>query len=67
MIEKLRAELAEASAELTDHLGSWEYAFAMASSCHGAADHPVLDDARAKTARLKARCDLLRARVAEFE
>jgi hypothetical protein len=67
MIEKLRADLAEATAELTAHMQSWEYAFAMASSCHGAADHPVLDDARAKTARLKARCDRLSARVAEFE
>ncbi len=46
---------------------SWEYAFAMGASCHGATGHPVLREARAKTERLQRRCGDLRARLAEHE
>jgi hypothetical protein len=67
MTEGLRAELAQATAELNAHLHSWEYAFAMGSSCHGATNHPVLRDARAKMARLQRRCGDLRAQLAEHE
>jgi hypothetical protein len=67
MIERLRSELAEATAELTAHLHSWEYAYAMGASCHGGSAHPILRDARARTARLERRCGDLRARLAELE
>ena len=53
--------------ELKALLASWEYAFAMGASCHGGTNHPVLRDARAKTARLERRCGDLRARLAEHE
>jgi hypothetical protein len=67
MIERIRAELAEATAELTAHLHSWEYAYSMGASCHGSSDHPILREARATTARLQRRCGDLRARLAEHE
>jgi hypothetical protein len=67
MIELLRSELAEATAELTAHLHSWEYAYAMGATCHGGSDHPTLRDARARTAHLERRCGDLRARLAELE
>jgi hypothetical protein len=67
MIERLKLELEEATATLSAHLHSWEYAFAMGSSCAGGSDHPVLRDARAKTAFLERRCGDLRARLAEHE
>jgi hypothetical protein len=67
MIERLRTELTEATDELTSHLHSWEYAYAMGASCHGGSDHPVLREARARTARLERRCGDLRARLAELE
>jgi hypothetical protein len=67
MIEWLRTELTEATAELTAHLHSWEYAYAMGASCHGGSDHPILREARATTARLERRCGDLRARLAELE
>jgi hypothetical protein len=65
--ERLKMELDEATAELRAHMHSWEYAFAMGASCHGATNHPLLRDARAKTARLERRCGDLRARLAEHE
>jgi hypothetical protein len=67
MIERLRIELDAATAELSAHLRSWEYAYAMGSSHHGGMNHPVLLEARAKTARLQRRCGDLRARLAEHE
>jgi hypothetical protein len=67
MIQQLRSELADATAELTAHLHSWEYAYAMGASCHGGSGHPILRDARARTARLERRCGDLRARLAELE
>jgi hypothetical protein len=67
MIERLRSELAEATAELTAHLHSWEYAYAMGASCHGGSDHPILRAARARTDRLERRWGDLRARLAELE
>jgi hypothetical protein len=67
MTERLRAELAEATAELIAHMQSWEYAFAMGSSRHGGTGHPMLREARAKTERLQRRCGDLRARLAEHE
>jgi hypothetical protein len=67
MTERLRMELDKATAALSAHLHSWEYAFAMGASAHGATNHPVLRQARAKTARLERRCGDLRARLAEHE
>lgn len=67
MIEDLRSELTDATAELRAHLSSWEYAYAMGASCHGATNHPVLRAARVKTDRLQRRCGDLRARLAESE
>jgi hypothetical protein len=67
MTDRLKAELAEASAELTAHMHSWEYAFAMGASGHGGTEHPILREARAKTERLQRRCGDLRARLAEHE
>ena len=67
MIERLQRELADAGADLSAHLASWEYAFAMGSTCHGGRDHPTLHDARQEATRLKVRCGDLRARIAEFE
>jgi hypothetical protein len=65
--ERLKAELARATAELKAHMASWEYAFAMAGGCHGGRDHPVHWATRARTEQLTARCRDLRARLAEFE
>jgi len=67
MPERMRAELAEATAELAAHLHSWEYAYAMGASCHGGSDHPIFREARATTARLQRRCGDLRALLAEHE
>jgi len=67
MIERLRTDLEDATALLTAHLHSWEYAFAMGASCGGGSDHPLLREARAKTAFLERRCGDLRARLAEHE
>jgi hypothetical protein len=67
MVESIKAELAEATAELTAHLHSWEYAYAMGATSQGGSDHPILREARATTARLQRRCGDLRARLAEHE
>jgi hypothetical protein len=66
-MERLRAELVAAEAELKRHMASWEYAFAMGSSCHGQGEHPTHWATRAVTERLVARCRDLRARLAEHE
>jgi hypothetical protein len=65
--ERLRAELADATAELKAHMASWEYAFAMGAGRDGAQDHPLHWETRARTERLAARCRDLRARLAEHE
>ena len=62
-VESLRAELVAAEAELKRHMASWEYAFAMGSSCHGQGEHPTHWATRAVTERLVARCRDLRARA----
>jgi hypothetical protein len=67
MRESLKAELAQATAELKAHMASWEYAFAMGASSQGGGDHPVHWETHARTERLKARCNELRARLAEYE
>jgi hypothetical protein len=67
LLDRLRAELDEATAELRAHMASWEYAFAMGASCHGARDHPTHRSTRERTERLQARCRDLRARLAELE
>jgi hypothetical protein len=64
---QLQAELEDATAELMAHMASWEYAFAMGAGRDGARNHPVHWETRARTERLVARCDDLRARIAEFE
>jgi hypothetical protein len=65
MHEIIRAELASARAELGAHLASWEYAYAMGSSSHGGAEHPVHWVTRARTEELMTRCRDLEARLAE--
>jgi hypothetical protein len=67
VIDRLKAELAEAEAALTAHMASWEYAFAMGSSRDGASDHPKHAATRARTAELTGICRDLRARLAEHE
>ncbi len=64
---QLRAELAAASEELRVHMASWEFAFAMGAGRDGASEHPQHWETRARTERLLARCQDLRARLAEFE
>ena len=66
-MERLRAELVAAEAELKRHMASWEYAFAMGSSCHGQGEHPTHWATRAVTERLVSRCRDLRARLAEHQ
>jgi hypothetical protein len=67
MREKLKAEFAEATAELKAHMATWEYAFAMGASHHGGGSHPVHLETHARTEQLKARVRELRARLAEHE
>jgi hypothetical protein len=64
---QLQAELKGATAELQAHMASWEYAFAMGAGRDGAANHPVHWETHARTERLVARCEHLRARLAEYE
>jgi hypothetical protein len=63
----LKAQLAQATAELRTHMASWEYAFAMAGGCHGGSEHPLHWETHARTEKLRSRCRDLRARIAEFE
>jgi diadenosine tetraphosphate (Ap4A) HIT family hydrolase len=65
--ERLMRELAEADAELRAHMASWEYAFAMGSGRDGGRQHPMHWETRARTDRLVARCDRLRARLSEYD
>jgi hypothetical protein len=65
LLERLKADLATADAELRAHMASWEYAFAMGSSRDGASNHPLLWETNARTDRLTARCRDLRARLSE--
>jgi hypothetical protein len=65
--QKLRAELAQATAELKAHMASWEYAFAMGGGRDGGRNHPVHQETRARTEQLHARCRDLKARLAEHE
>jgi hypothetical protein len=65
--ERLKAELADADAELKSHMASWEYAFAMGGVRDGSSDHPLHWETRARTERLLTRCAALRARLSEFE
>jgi hypothetical protein len=67
MRERLKAELAQATAELKAHMATWEYAFAMGATSQGGRDHPVHWETHARTERLSARCRDLRARLAEHE
>ena len=67
MTERLQAELAEATAELKAHMASWEYAYAMGASTHGATAHPAHERTRARTEALQRRCRDLKARLAEHE
>ena len=63
MREHVEAQLSEATAELTAHMASWEYAFAMGASSHGGSNHPLHRQTRAQTERLAARCRELQARL----
>jgi hypothetical protein len=67
MRERIEEDLARADADLKAHLASWEYAFAMAGGCHGGREHPLHWQTRARTTALAARCDALRARLAELD
>lgn len=67
VIERLKADLAEADAALKAHMASWEYAFAMGASREGASQHPKHAATRARTVELSMRVKDLRARLAEHE
>jgi hypothetical protein len=67
MTDRLRAELEAAKAELKAHMASWEYAYAMGASAHGATAHPVHQRTRERTTELQRRCTVLKARLAEHE
>jgi hypothetical protein len=66
-VERLRAELVAVEAELKGLMTSWEYAFAMGSSCHGGSEHPRHWATRAHAELLICRCRDLRARLAEHQ
>ncbi len=66
-LDRLRSELAGASAELKAHMASWEYAFAMGSGRDGAQHHPRHRETHERTAALTSRCRDLRARLSEYE
>ena len=53
MIERLRTELTEATDELTSHLHSWEYAYAMGHGC-SVGDHQRHRAVRQRVANLRA-------------
>ena len=63
MRKHIQAQLNEASAELTAHMASWEYAYAMGATSHGGADHPLHRQTRARTERLAARCRRLQTQL----
>jgi hypothetical protein len=63
MREHIQAKLNEATAELTAHMASWEYAFAMGATSHGGGNHPLHRQTRARTERLAARCRRLQAEL----
>ena len=65
--EGLQAELSDATSELTAHMASWEYAYAMGGGRDGSGEHPVHWATRARTERLAGRCRDLRDRLAELE
>jgi hypothetical protein len=65
--DRLRAEFDAATAELTAHIASWEYAFAMGSTRDGGREHPQHLATHARTTELTSRCRYLRARLAEYE
>ena len=67
MSEHLRAQLEAATNELAAHVASWEYAYAMAAGPNGGRDHPLHEQTRRRTEALRARCEDLRARLAEHE
>jgi hypothetical protein len=67
LVERLRAELEVATAELKAHMASWEYAFAMGGGRDGGRNHPVHQQTRARTEALHARCRDLKAQLAEHE
>ena len=65
--EELRQQLDQATAELKQHMASWEYAYAHAGGPNGGADHPVHARTRERTEQLRNRVKDLRARLAEHE
>jgi hypothetical protein len=65
--ERLREELDAATAELREHLASWEYAFAMAGGPNGGADHPRHAATRRHTEALLRRVKDLKARIEEHD
>jgi hypothetical protein len=67
MLDRLRQDLDHATAELTAHMASWEYAFANGSSCHGATAHPVHWATHERTDTLRRRVRELRAQLAEHD
>jgi hypothetical protein len=67
VIDRVRAELEQADAELAAHLASWEYAFAMAGGAYGGREHPVHVRTRERTELLRIRCRDLRAQLAEHQ
>jgi hypothetical protein len=67
LLDRLNAELAAADAELTAHMASWEYAFAMGSGREGARRHPKHVATQACTEQLMGRCRHLRAQLSEHQ
>jgi hypothetical protein len=65
VVNELRQELDEATAELERHMASWEYAYAMAAGPSG--EHPVHWATRERTAALQKRVEDLRARLREHD
>jgi hypothetical protein len=63
MREHIEAQLSEATAELTAHMATFEYAYAMGASAHGGSSHPLHRRTRVRTERLAARCRELQAQL----
>jgi hypothetical protein len=63
MRKHIEAQLNEANAELTAHMASWEYAYAMGATSHGGGEHPLHRETRARTERLAAHCRRLQAQL----
>jgi hypothetical protein len=64
MTEQLRQQLDAAERELTEHMASWEYAFAYGARPN---DHPKHAATRQRTVDLRTRIKDLKALIGEHE